>query len=516
MERPFRLIGWLEASTEIERFADEIKKVVEEAEQTILKKGVPKGDPGAKVERIEVKGRKIVLEIAGTSKLRPHVALKRLKNVLAAHLGKKYKIGIRDFKIERYVVPVKKPVNEELLTHLKYYDRIEEIRDEGDVVVIVFKDVSEREVDRGDIDRAIRYILPTAVTMRRLIAKKVGTVVKRSAKKEPKFTEDPNEWAVKLGWAVRFPGRAQWIYLPPFARLKRVLAELVLEHVTKPMGFIEVLFPKLIHISVAFKAKKIQGEPGGMYYVCPPRYREKEKYIPLKVKAEITGELPMDELIKLLEEPSYILDPIQCMPFYQLYSNKVLKPEDLPIKVFEFGGPTYRYEAGGTRGIERVDEFWRIEHVWLGTPEQVREIRNEAMERMTHFVDKVLDLEWRLQFAGDTFYLAEDQKIDEDVRIPEDPKYELQIWLPYRGPRESNEKDVWLSVSSFNLHGTHYTKNFNIRLTTGELAETACFGVGVTRLAIAFLAQKGFDPKDWPDEVRERYGKVETLPGFRG
>jgi hypothetical protein len=41
----------------------------------------------------------------------------------------------------------------------------------------------------------------------------------------------------------------------------------------------------------------------------------------------------------------------------------------------------------------------------------------------------------------------------------------------------------------------------NISTATGEPANTGCVGFGIERLALAFLAQHGLDPKRWPTAV---------------
>jgi seryl-tRNA synthetase len=358
----------------------------------------------------------------------------------------------------------------------------------------------------------MKFVAPEVRTIQKELASKVGTVVRTSKAKATGPAIDPTEVALRLGWVERYPGRGQWYYMPQYATLQTCLKEIVLERVTKKQGFVEVIWPKILPLDIAFTAKKIQGEPGGMFYVCPPRVREKQEYVPLQVLSEITRELPMKELKELLEDPGYVLDPAQCPPFYQLLRNKTLRKDDLPIKVYDYGGPTYRYEAGGVRGLERLSEFWRIEHVWLGTPEQVEAIRKELMEEAIDALERTLKLEWRIQYAGDTFYLAEDQKIDEGVDVPEAPKYEWQFYLPFKGSRDSNAKDVWLACGSFNSHGNHYTKNFGIKCTTGEDLWTGCFGVGTTRLTAAFLAQKGFDFDAWPEPVKRRVRSLPSIP----
>jgi hypothetical protein len=63
-------------------------------------------------------------------------------------------------------------------------------------------------------------------------------------------------------------------------------------------------------------------------------------------------------------------------------------------------------------------------------------------------------------------------------------------------------------VSSFNLHRDFYTKIYDIRFAGGAYAETACMGFGIDRWVYGFLAQKGLDPRQWPERVRARVASV--------
>jgi len=493
----------------LEPLRDKVSSIIEKVNDETLRRGVPAGATGARVSAWSIKGSVLEVKIEGTRFVTAHDAIKRLKNFLTEKL-KENKIGIRRIFVQRYKLEIE--AAEERAEMIKKYPLVKEVEMLDGKARIILRDVDESVLDRGDVQRLIRFLAPETRTIRKEFSRKVGVVIRKSKERTMKFKGDLTETVLELGWVERFPGRGQWYYLPPFATLQTALKDIMVEKVSRQLGFVEILLPKLIPIEVAFTAKKIQGEPGGMFYVSAPRVREKEEYAPFQVKAEITGELPMDELEDLLEQPGYILDPAQCTPFYQLYRNKTLRESDLPISVYEYGGPTYRHEAGGVKGIERLSEFWRIEHVWLGKPKVVEEIRDKAMNRATDVIDKYLELEWRIQFAGDTFYLAEDQKIDESVEIPEAPKYEWQFYMPTKGTRESEEKDVWLACGSFNSHGSHYTEHFNIKCTSGEKLWTGCFGIGLTRLVAVFLDQHGFDVEDWPEEVKKRVGKMPKIP----
>jgi len=505
----FELSGYLEASSELSLLKRDLEVLIEEANKSVLQRGVPAGAFGARVVKWHLRGRVLSVRIEGTRFVTAHDAIKRLKNFLTDRLEEK-KVGLRKIFIDRYVMEV--DAAKERVGIVKEYEYVKKVEVLDGRAKITLESIDEATLDRGDIHRLMKFIAPEVRTIKRELSRRVGLILERSARKKVRFSGDVTETALKLGWIKRFPGRGQWYYMPQYATLQTALKDLLIEKISRPLGFVEILLPKLLPIEVAFTAKKIQGEPGGMFYVCPPRVRDKDEYIPLQVKAEITGELPMEELEELLEKPGYVLDPAQCTPFYQLYRNKTVRDEDMPIKVYEYGGPTYRYEAGGVKGMERLCEFWRVEHIWLGTPKMVEDIRTELMRRSTEIVDKYLDLEWRMQFAGDTFYLAEDQKIDEDVEIPEAPKYEWQFYLPYKGPRNAEVRDVWLACGSFNSHGSHYTKHFNIKSTSGEVVWTGCFGIGMTRLITAFLSQHGFSFDDWPSEVKKRVGQISGAP----
>ena len=58
-------------------------------------------------------------------------------------------------------------------------------------------------------------------------------------------------------------------------------------------------------------------------------------------------------------------------------AGETLPNEEIPVKVFDKSGTSHRYESGGIHGIERVDEFHRIEIVWIGTKEKVLKCAEE-------------------------------------------------------------------------------------------------------------------------------------------
>ena len=60
------------------------------------------------------------------------------------------------------------------------------------------------------------------------------------------------------------------------------------------------------------------------------------------------------------------------------------------------------------------------------------------------------------------------------------------------------------AICSFNWHQEHFSGKFGIRRHDGATAHTACLGFGLERVALALIKTHGFEPADWPAEVRAR------------
>lgn len=282
--------------------------------------------------------------------------------------------------------------------------------------------------------------------------------------------------------------------------LQRALEEILIEEIVEKLGFEECLFPKLIPFETMEKMKYLEGLPEGMYYCCAPK-RDPETFNQFKNQLVINKEVPVDLLKKGLKDPSYVLAPAQCEPFYEFLSHEVVDEKDLPIKFYDKSGWTYRWEGGGAKGLDRVHEFQRIELVWLDTPENTTKIRDQTLELSQKLANK-LELEWYTEIGDDPFYL-EGRKVEKrGIEFPDIPKYEMRLTIP------GAEKGV--AIVSANVHGTHFIEGFSIKETHKHRIWTGCTGLGMTRWIFGFLAQKGFDMENWPEEVKEKVKKVKV------
>ncbi len=496
-----------------------VAEFVEEANEDLLRRGVPEGGEGAEVKSFEVTEEAIEMEVVGGTHVRAHEAVLRMRKALAEKLGREHRVGVRGVKIKHYTIKLTfdSSVSEDKVGYVPMVDDVDII---DNTVVIKMSDVTDDILRKHVIDRIIRLVIWSVEEGEELAVRvtKVppGTVVDESGPKEHAHEGDITEKAKELGYVKEFPGRGQWIYTGPMAALLEALRELFLEEVTLPLGFEPALFPKLIPLEIMFKMRYLHGLPDGMYYVSPPK-RDPELFDDFKRELYVRGDLDEEAIASLrekLRDPAYVLAPAQCEPFYQLFAGEVVDEDNLPVKLFDHSGWTYRWEGGAAKGLERVNEFQRIEHVWLAEPEDAESIREDLLNAVKRVADDLLDLEWKVVVSDDPFYLEGRMLEDRDIELPDVPTYEFEVYLPFKGDRD--DENAWISVGSFNVHGEHFVDGFGIKHQSGKTIFTGCAGIGLTRWVVGVLAQKGMDPSGWPEPVlkriEDRYGEVPEPP----
>ena len=89
------------------------------------------------------------------------------------------------------------------------------------------------------------------------------------------------------------------------------------------------------------------------------------------------------------------------------------------------------------------------------------------------------------------------------------PTLDLEVYLPYRGPRDEAE---WLEITAASVHRDFYVSRFKIKEARGREIWTGCVGHGLTRWAAGFLARHGFDFDEWPKAVKDKIGELPEPP----
>ncbi|MCL2115456.1 MAG: serine--tRNA ligase [Methanobrevibacter sp.] len=517
----FLLKGTITFNKNVEEAEEDIANFIQEANKELLVRGVKEGEEekGAKITNWNIEDNMLHLEIKSGSKVRSHDGLLRMKNPLSQKLGKKYHLGIRSLHIDSYTVSIPTGTGEyEIDKSLaKNLPQISDLQIKENRVIITINNITESEIKKQTVNRVIKHI--TTKKEEKQISKDEtadisekqdltftvtkstpGEIIAKSSEFKTYFKGDVTEKAIELGWIKEFPGRGQWFYGPPMTALQRTFEDILIEKIIDKMGFDECLFPKLIPIPTMDKMRYLDGLPEGMYYCSAPK-RDPELFNKFKTDLAINREVPMDLLKEGLKDPSYVLAAAQCEPFYEFLSHEVIDEKDLPMKLYDKSGWTYRWESGGAKGIDRVHEFQRIEMVWVGTPDETNNIRDESLE-LSHEVANELELEWYTEIGDDPFYLEGRKVENRGIEFPDVPKYEMRLKIPGR------EKGV--AVVSANVHGTHFVQGFSIKETHQHKIWTGCTGLGLTRWLFGFLAQKGFDRENWPELVQKKFKDVKV------
>lgn len=495
MELKFNLKGAFKTSADPTDAKDVIARYFDEANETILTKGAPEGQ-GAKITEWSIVDNSIEVSIESGRFVRAHDAMIRLRKPLAGKLGKEFHIGIRGIDVKEFTIEM--PAEEELDNiRIPHVSNIKNV--EGGIVLEL--EVGESELENRIPDRILTLM------EEKVKAKDYGgkaehwQVLWESEKKEHKFFGDPTQEMMKEGWIKRGASRGQWIHGPQSTRMFRTFERIVLEELLGPLGYREMIFPKLVPWEVWQKSGHAKGVYPEIYYVCPPKTRDPEFWEEVSDHYKVTHEVPTELIKEKIGDPIGGLCYAQCPPFWMYLQGETIPTEDFPIKVFDRSGTSHRYESGGIHGMERVDEFHRIEIVWLGTKEQVVATAKELHEKYMHIFNDILDLEWRKAWVTPWFMAQEGLTGLSEQGEAGTTDYEAT--LPYRG-----EDGEWLEFQNVSINGNKYPSGFNVKCQSGEELWSGCSGVGLERWASAFFAQKGLDPENWPEEFRKRVGEM--------
>ncbi len=499
MEPYFHLKGSFKTSASVSGARADIEKFIEEAKATILQKGVPAGR-GAKIIGWDIRDNSIFFDIESDRYLRAHDAFIRIRKQLAGVLGKGYKIGIRGAEVEEFIV--KLPSEQAL--HQKKIPHVKGIGFEDGTITLSL-DVGEAELENKIPDRIISLIED------KIAAQSFGgkaehwSLLWECPKKEfPIFkygVKDPTVEAEKRGWIKRGASRGQWIHGPQMTRIFRAFEEIVLEEVIKPLGYSEMIFPKLDTWDVLKHSGHAKGVYPEIYYVCPPKTRDPLFWEEVIDNYKVTLEVPLDLISEKIDKPIGAMCYAQCPSFWPFLQGRTVADDSFPIKVFDRSGTSHRYESGGIHGMERVDEFHRIELVFIGTPEQILAHSKEMQECYKHVFNDILDLEWRMAWVTPWFMAQEG--LTGLAGQKEVGTIDFEAPLPYRG-----KDGEWLEFQNLSVNGDKYPKGFNVKSQSGKDVWSGCSGIGLERWASTFLAQKGLDLDNWPDVFREKVGEM--------
>ncbi len=448
----------------------------------------------------EIDGDILKLNIISSGRRSHEWALRLYKN-LAPFFGKN-KVGMRGIHVDRYEVEFE--MDREAMKPLTI--PFATVHVEGKKARILIEDKGEEFIRQNYVDRMVRRVKEKVEHQYYEGKKEYWHLLWQSEEKRAIWNKDPSEEMQRRGW-IKLMGKGRWFYFPPAAAIMRAMERIAIENVVKPLGFKEVIEPMHVTFDTWIKTGHLEGMPGEIYYICEPESREREEWEKFVDLLKITRKVDEEELMKHLKPPREGVCYAQCPNIYTALSGKTLAEATLPLLIFDRSTPSDRYEAGGKHGIERVDEFHRIEIVYIGTEEQLREVKEKLMEKYSYVFNKILDLEWRM--ARVTPFYLQQAGIDGEEKEEIKGTIDFEAWLPYRGDRSKE----WLEIQNVSIVGDKYTKAFNIKGQKSELW-SGCSGIGLERWMVAFLAQKGMDAENWPKEFRKYLPEMPEMPEF--
>jgi seryl-tRNA synthetase len=415
----------------------------------------------------------------------------------------KLRKGIRSIIFENYEISFE--LEQEPLEEVKI--PVGELKIENKKCDLIFKNIDENFVIKGCVERTINLIKEKIKKQYYKGKKEYHEIIWQSGEKPIKFKEDPTKEMLKRGWVVQGPTKGKWFYRPQAVALIRAMERIVWENIVEPFGFQEVIGSNVIDgEQIWLKTGHLVGMPYELYYVAEPISRDEKVWEEFIDYIKVYKEIPYDKFKNLVNlKPLKGLTYAQCPVIYWSFKGKVIPNDELPLLIVDKTQNSFRYESGGRHGIERVDEFHRIELVFIGTPEQLIEIREKMIEKYKYIFNEILELEWRMARVTPFFLQHSGEIFDE--REKEKCTIDFEAYLPYRGDRTSE----WLEFQNLTIVGDKYTKAFNIKAQKGELW-SGCSGIGLQRWVVAFTAQHGLDPENWPKEFLKYY---KPQKGFR-
>ena len=447
----------------------------------------------AQITKFEIKNDNLFLNFISEGNYRPHNSLLQIKNAFSKEFGKKHHLGIREISINSYEIEFqleKKPLKEIAIPFAK-------IKTKENKAHMFLEELSEEFLRRNYIDRMINLVKEKVQNQYYEGKGEYWKSIWESEEKKPNWTKDPTEEMIKLDWLKQGPTKGKWFFRPQASSILKTMEDIAIKEILKPLGFQEVISSHIVPFDIWLKTGHMEGMPAEFYYVAEPKTRDAEKWERFIDLTKITKEIPFNELERNISVPTAGICYAQCPVIYWSFKGKTISEDSLPILVYDKTAVSGRYESGGRHGIERVDEFHRIEPVYIGTKEQLIDLREKLLNRYKHVFNEIFELEWRMAWVT-PWYMQQAGKIGE-ISEQETGTIDFEAYMPYRGNRKESE---WLEFQNLSILGDKYIKAFNIKAQKSELW-SGCSGIGLERWTTAFLAQKGLNPDNWPNGFKK-------------
>lgn len=200
------------------------------------------------------------------------------------------------------------------------------------------------------------------------------------------------------------------------------------------------------------------------------------------------------EIYSHFETPTHICRSAICSNSYPSYKNKVFaENETIALTTV---GRAFRNESKNVTSLERLHEFSMREIIFLGDKDYVAKSLQKCTDWFKNFMLES-NLKGVIKTAGDAFY-ADNLQALQFYQMAEQSKLEFRLVNPFSG-RE-------ISCGSINSHGNHFSKSYDMKLSSGGFAFSGCVGFGYERTIFLVLSQYGLNPQAWPKFLQKFFG----------
>ena len=243
--------------------------------------------------------------------------------------------------------------------------------------------------------------------------------------------------------------------------------------------FQEIFIPKLVSINDWFKSGHFKRFGSELMYISEFKNRENVLSISDRYQALINKELP-ESFSNLLKIPEKGLVFAQCESFWNFLKRKVINKEALPLKFFDVSGNSYRNEGGAVHSLTRLNEFKRLELIFVGRADELQVLHNSLHER------------WRklLNILGFSYEIREVESwlglFDENINTTD---FEIIF---------NDSKS--LEVGNLSLNSTKFISKWEVKSNGGKLY-SGCSGFGLDRLVWSLFKIYGLNLEKWPENI---------------
>jgi seryl-tRNA synthetase len=187
-----------------------------------------------------------------------------------------------------------------------------------------------------------------------------------------------------------------------------------------------------------------------------------------------------------LTPTAVMMTPAACYPLYPTATG-TLPAGGRTVDLRSF---VFRHEP--SLDPARMQIFRQREFVRLGTAEEALAHRDYWLALGEEILNDV-GLPVEVVVANDPFF-GRGGRMMASTQKEQDLKHEFVI------PVATADKPT--AIASCNCHLNFFGKTFDIKTTDDQPAHSACIGFGLERIALALFKTHGFEPSQWPDEVK--------------